>query len=95
MQESEVETLTSLLLDGRPVRTGSAIYTLNVDLDGEYRYNVKADKRIERAVKQEGAFRGHIISAENIARPATSWSQGGTKSLPTTRSLETGVGMLF
>ncbi len=48
MQESEVETLTGLLLDGRSVRTGTAIYTVNV----------KADKRIERAVKQEGAFRG-------------------------------------
>ncbi len=95
MQESEVETLTGLLLDGRPVRTGTAIYTLSIGLDGEYKVNVKADKRIERAVNQEGAFRGHITNAENIVRPATIWLQGGMKSIPTTRSLEVGVGMLF
>ncbi len=57
--------------------------------------NVKADKRIERAVNQEGAFWGHIINAENIARPATSWSRCGTQSIPMTRLLEVGVGMLF
>ncbi len=95
VQESEVETLIGLLLDGRPVRTGTAIYTLSVGLDGEYRYNVKADKRIDRAVKQEGAFRGHIINAENIARPATNWSRCGMKSIPMIRSVEAGVGMLF
>ena len=41
VQASEVETLTGLLLDGRPVRTGTAIYTLSAGLDGEY----KADGR--------------------------------------------------
>ncbi|MCP4613198.1 MAG: hypothetical protein GY845_31290 [Planctomycetes bacterium] len=84
MQESEVETLT-----------GTAIYTFSTGLDGEYRDNVRADKRIDRAVKQEGAFRGHIINAESVARPAMIWSQAGTKSIPTTRLLEPGVGMLF
>ena len=68
VQESEVETLIGLLLDGRPVRTGTAIYTLSIGLDGVYKVNVRADKRIDRAVNQEGAFRGHIINAENIGK---------------------------
>ena len=57
VQESEVETLTGLLLDG------------------EYKVNVRADKRITRAVNQQGAFRGHIVNAENIVWLAMIWSQ--------------------
>ena len=68
VQESEVETLIGLLLDGRPVHTGIAIYTLSIGLDGKYEVNVKADKRITRAVNAEGAFRGHIINTENIGK---------------------------
>jgi hypothetical protein len=68
VQDSEVEALIGLLLDGRPVHTGSAIYTLSIGLDGKYEVNVRADKRIERAVNQEGAFRGEIINAENIGK---------------------------
>ena len=36
VQDSEVESLIGLLLDGRPVHTGTAIYTLSIGLDGEY-----------------------------------------------------------
>ncbi len=46
------------LLDGRPVHTGTAIYSLSIGLDGKYEVNVRADKRIERAVNQEWAFSG-------------------------------------
>ncbi len=65
MQESEVETLTGLLLDRRPVRTGSAITMLSAGLDG---VNARADRRITRVVNQKGAFRGHIMDAENIGK---------------------------
>ena len=68
VQDSEIESLIVLLLDGRPVHTGSAIYTLSIGLDGRYEVNVKADKRITRAVNQEGAFRGELINAENIGK---------------------------
>ncbi len=68
MQESEVETLTVLLLDGRPVRTGAAIYTLNIGLNGEYEADVKADKHITRAVNVEGAVRGDLIDGFFVVR---------------------------
>ena len=68
VQDSEIETLIGLLLDGRPVHTGTAIYTLSIGLDGKYEVNVKADRRIDRAVNQEGAFRGDLINAENIGK---------------------------
>ncbi len=68
VQDSEIEALIGLLLDGRPVHTGTAIYTLSIGLDGEYEVNVRADKRIERAMNQEGAFRGELINAENIGK---------------------------
>ena len=68
VQDSEVESLIGLLLDGRPVHTGTAIYTLSIGLDGKYEVNVKADKRIAREVNQEGAFRGELINAESIGK---------------------------
>ncbi|MFH1635178.1 MAG: hypothetical protein ABIG63_14390 [Chloroflexota bacterium] len=70
VQESEVETLIGLLLDGRPVHTGIAIYTPNLDLDGDFEIKVRVDKRILRALNTEGAFRGKIINAENIGKTA-------------------------
>ncbi len=68
VQDSEVESLIGLLLDGRPVHTGTAIYTLSIGLDGKYEVNVKVDKRIAREVNQEGAFRGELINAESIGK---------------------------
>ena len=70
VQESEVETLIGLLLDCRPVHTGIGIYTPNIDLDGTMEVKVRLDKRITRALRAEGAFRGHIINAENIGKTA-------------------------
>jgi len=70
VQESEVETLIGLLLEGRPVHTGVAIYTPNLDLDGDFEIKVKVDKRILRELNAEGAFRGRILNAENIGKTA-------------------------
>jgi hypothetical protein len=70
VQEAEVETLIGLLLDGRPIHTGVAIYTPSIDLDGDFEVKVKVDKRILRALNAEGAFRGHIINAEHIGKSA-------------------------
>lgn len=36
VQESRLETLTGLLLEGRRVRTGGATYYLSIGLDGTY-----------------------------------------------------------
>src|SRR3972149_9446824 len=66
VQESEVETLIGLLLEGRPVHTGIAIYTPSLDLDGDFEIKVKVDARILRALNADGTFRGVIINRENI-----------------------------
>lgn len=70
VQESEIETLIGLLLDGRPVHTGTAIYTPSLDLDGDFEIKVKVDKRLLRALNGKGAFLGKIINAENIGKTA-------------------------
>jgi hypothetical protein len=66
VQESEVETLIGLLLDGRPVHTGIAIYTPYIDLNGEYSVKVKVDKRVLRTLNTDGAFRGNLVNAQYI-----------------------------
>jgi hypothetical protein len=68
VQDSRKESLTELLLDGRPVHTGGAIYKLDIGLDGTYTVNVKPDKEIVHAANVPGAFRGTIINAENIGK---------------------------
>ena len=68
VQEAEVEALIGLLLDGRRVRTGIAIYTPSIDLDGDLEIKVKVDKRILSALNSPGAFRGRITNAENIGK---------------------------
>jgi hypothetical protein len=68
VQEAEVETLIGLLLDGRSVHTGIAIYKPSIDLDGDIEVKVRVDKRILSALNAPGAFRGHIIKAENIGK---------------------------
>ncbi len=68
VQESEVETLIGLLLEGRPVHTGIAIYTPSIDLDGSLEVKVKVDKRVLGALNTDGKFRGHITNAENIGK---------------------------
>jgi hypothetical protein len=68
VQEAEVETLIGLLLEGRPVHTGAAIYTPSIDLDGDLEIKVRVDKRILSALNSPGAFRGRITNAENIGK---------------------------
>ncbi len=70
VQESEVETLIGLLLEGRPVHTGIAIYTPNIDLDGDLEIKVRVDKRLVRALNAAGAFQGRIHNAANIGKSA-------------------------
>ncbi len=68
VQESEVEALIGLLLEGRPVHTGIAIYTPSIDLNGDIEIKVKVDRRIIRALNAPGAFRGKIVHSENIGK---------------------------
>jgi hypothetical protein len=68
VQESEVETLIGLLLDGVPVHTGTAIYTPSIDLEGKFEVKVKVDARILRDLNAKGAFRGSLVNAENIGK---------------------------
>jgi hypothetical protein len=71
VQDSRKESLTDLLLDGRPVHTGGAIYKLSIDLEGKYTVNVRPDREITHAVNAPGAFRGTIINAENIGKTSS------------------------
>jgi len=66
VQESEVETLIGLLKEGRSVRTGIAIFTPSIELDGDINIHVRVDKRILAEVNQKGAFSGRIVNASNI-----------------------------
>ena len=68
VQESRIETLTGLLLEGRRVRTGGSTYYLSIGLDGTYSVKVQANKDITNAANQKGAFRGRIANAENIGK---------------------------
>lgn len=63
-----METLLSLLLDGKPVHTGTAIYTPDLDLEGNFTVSVKIDRRILRGLNTKGAFRGRITQAENLGK---------------------------
>jgi hypothetical protein len=79
VQESEVETLTGLLLEGRSVHTGVAVYSPSIGLDGKLTVNVRVDVRILRALNMPGAYRGKIINAGNIGQGAAElvalWNQ--------------------
>lgn len=68
VQESEIETLISLLKEGRPVHTGIAIFTPSIDLEGNLNINVRVDKRMLTALNAPGAFSGSIKHRENIGK---------------------------
>ena len=68
VQDSRKTSLTKLLMDGRSVHTGGAVYRLSISLDGTYTVKVKPDKDITIAANIPGAFQGTIINAENIGK---------------------------
>ena len=80
VQESEVETVISLLKEGRPVHTGVAIFTPVIDSKGNLSVSVRVDKRINTALNAPGAFTGKISNSTNIGRTseeiAALWNQG-------------------
>jgi hypothetical protein len=71
VQDSRKASLIKLLLDGRAVHTGGAVYSLSIGLDGKYTVNVKPEKDITIAANVPGAFRGTIINAENIGKTSS------------------------
>jgi hypothetical protein len=68
VQESEVETVIGLLLEGRSIRAGIATYSPSIDLNGKLTVNVRVDTRILHALNAKGAYRGRIVNAENIGK---------------------------
>jgi hypothetical protein len=66
VQESEVETLVSLLREGRPVHTGVAIFTPSIDLQGNLSIKVRVNKRLASALNAPGSFTGRINNSANI-----------------------------
>ena len=69
VQESEVETLISLLKEGRSVHTGIAIFRPTIDAQGNLSVNVRVDKRITAALNVPGAFTGKVNNSANIGKP--------------------------
>ncbi len=70
VQESEVEALVGLLVEGRSVRTGAATYTPSLTLDGRVHIQVQVDRRILRALNAPGALSGKLLNAENVGKKA-------------------------
>ncbi len=68
VHEAEIEALIDLLLDGRPVHTGLAIFTPVISLDGSIDFKIQLNKRICRRLNVPGEFRGHILNADNIGK---------------------------
>ena len=68
VQESEVETLIGFLKEGRPVHTGTAIFTPSIDLEGNISVSVRVDKRILSALNAPQAFAGKITNSANIGK---------------------------
>ena len=66
VQESEVETLIELLMEGRPVHTGVAIFTPSIDSQGKLNVTVRVDRRILSALNADNGFTGAISNSENI-----------------------------
>lgn len=75
VQESEVEALTGLLAEGRSVRTGVAVYTPTIRMDGSVRVRVRVDQRILDALNAPGALNGKLINAENVGKTAEDLAQ--------------------
>ena len=61
-----MQTLTSLLKEGRPVHTGIAIFTPTIDLEGNLSVRVRLDKRIVSALNVPGSFMSRINNSANI-----------------------------
>lgn len=70
VQDSEVEALIGLLLEGRPVHTGIANYIPSIDLNGDVEVKVKLDRRVMNALNTPGAFTGKMVNSENIGKSA-------------------------
>jgi hypothetical protein len=68
VQESEVETLFSMLKRGQPVHSGVAIFTPTVDAQGNLSVSVRVDKRLISRLNLPGAFKGKITNSENIGK---------------------------
>ena len=68
VQESEVETLISLLKEGRSVRTGIATFRPTIDAQGNLSVSVRVDKRITAALNAADAFTGKIHNGGNIGK---------------------------
>jgi hypothetical protein len=61
-----VETLISLLKEGRSVYTGIAIFRPTIDAQGNLSVSVRVDKRITSALNVPGSFSGRVSNSANI-----------------------------
>jgi hypothetical protein len=71
VQECEVDLLIDLLMEGRPVHTGVAVFTPSIDSQGKLSVSVRVDKRITAALNAEGNFAGAVNNSANIGKTTT------------------------
>ena len=83
VQESEVETLTGLLKEGRSVHTGIAIFRPTIDAQGNLSVSVRVDKRIISALNVPGAFTGKVNNSANIGMSTEEMVQLWNEEHPT------------
>jgi hypothetical protein len=82
VQESELETLIGLLKEGRPVHTGTAVFTPVIDTQGNLSVSVRVDRRIILALNTPGEFTGNVINSENIGKSSSEFAAMWNENFP-------------
>ncbi len=68
VENASLEALIFLLKQGRPVHTGSAIFTPYIKLDGRIVIHVDVVRRVEDTINVYDEFKGEKANAENIGK---------------------------
>jgi hypothetical protein len=71
VENANLEALIFLLKQGRPVHTGSAIYTPFIKLDGHIVVHMDIVRRVEDAINVYDEFKGEMINAENVGKSSS------------------------
>ncbi len=71
VENASLEALIFLLKQGRPVHTGSVIYTPFIKLDGRIVIHIDVMRRMEDAINVYSEFRGEMVNAENVGKSSS------------------------
>jgi hypothetical protein len=68
VQQASLEALIFLLKQGRPVHTGTAIYTPVIKLDGKLVVHMQVVRQVKDVLNVYQEFKGAIINPENVGK---------------------------